>query len=100
MLSQDQNKVFLVDFGLAARYQDAEGAHVKDTGAKNSFKGTVSYASVNAHEFRVRNEPLTNLGTLQARRSLELLLHAARDGGRVPALALRRQALNCKTRPA
>lgn len=52
VLSQDQNKVFIVDFGLASRYVDETGAHQKDTEKDKCFKGTVSYASLNAHEFK------------------------------------------------
>ena len=53
VLSQDQNKVYLVDFGLAVRFQDAEGVHRVNSGLKNSFRGTISYASLNAHDFKV-----------------------------------------------
>ena len=53
VLSHDQNKVYLVDYGLAARFKDSEGVHRQDSGQKNSFKGTISYASLNAHDFKV-----------------------------------------------
>lgn len=53
MLSKDQNKVFIVDFGLATEFYNKEGEHFEDSEEKVSFKGTISYASENAHNFKV-----------------------------------------------
>lgn len=61
VLSQDQNKLFIVDFGLAQQYRSEAGEHMKDSGEAASFKGTISYASLNTHNFRVKTFNLQEL---------------------------------------
>ncbi|CAK7356749.1 unnamed protein product [Dovyalis caffra] len=46
----DENKLFLVDLGLATRWQDSStGLHVEYDQKPDVFRGTVRYASVHAH---------------------------------------------------
>ncbi|KAK9282472.1 hypothetical protein L1049_005390 [Liquidambar formosana] len=46
----DEKKLFLVDLGLATRWQDnASGMHVEYDQRPDVFRGTVRYASVHAH---------------------------------------------------
>uniref|UniRef100_A0A2P2JVW2 non-specific serine/threonine protein kinase n=1 Tax=Rhizophora mucronata TaxID=61149 RepID=A0A2P2JVW2_RHIMU len=46
----DEKKLFLVDLGLATRWQDsASGLHVEYDQRPDVFRGTVRYASVHAH---------------------------------------------------
>lgn len=46
-------KVFMLDFGLARKYTNAEGG-VRAARPQAGFRGTVRYASVNAHKNKVR----------------------------------------------
>ena len=48
VLSQDFKKVFIVDFGLAKKHLDSNNQPVKQR-RKADFRGTVSFASLNAH---------------------------------------------------
>lgn len=63
VLSQDKNKVMLVDFGLAKTFVQADGLHKPEKLTKK-FKGTLMYASENAHQFKVRMR--NNTGSLKA----------------------------------
>ncbi|PIA64725.1 hypothetical protein AQUCO_00100295v1 [Aquilegia coerulea] len=47
--SPEEKKLFLVDLGLAARWQDSGGLHVDYDQRPDVFRGTVRYASVHAH---------------------------------------------------
>lgn len=46
-------KVYMLDFGLARQYTNAAG-EVRAPRAAAGFRGTVRYASVNAHKNKVR----------------------------------------------
>ena len=48
VLSQDFKEVFIVDFGLAKKHLDVNKNPVKQR-SKADFRGTVSFASLNAH---------------------------------------------------
>jgi len=48
VLSQDNQKVYIVDFGLAKRHLDDQKKPVAQR-KKADFRGTVSFASLNAH---------------------------------------------------
>jgi tau tubulin kinase len=48
VLSLDNLKVFIVDFGLSKKHLDDEGVPVPQR-KKADFRGTVSFASLNAH---------------------------------------------------
>lgn len=43
------NKLYLVDFGLAQRWREGKAGHVKYDQRPDDFRGTIRYASVNAH---------------------------------------------------
>ncbi|KAK9818133.1 hypothetical protein WJX72_007616 [[Myrmecia] bisecta] len=43
------DKLYLVDLGLAMKYKDTRGAHVKYDQKPDDFRGTIRYASVHAH---------------------------------------------------
>uniref|UniRef100_A0A7C9D3G2 non-specific serine/threonine protein kinase n=1 Tax=Opuntia streptacantha TaxID=393608 RepID=A0A7C9D3G2_OPUST len=45
----EEKKLFLVDLGLATKWQDATGSHVDYDQRPDVFRGTVRYASVHAH---------------------------------------------------
>ncbi|XP_042498035.1 casein kinase 1-like protein HD16 isoform X2 [Macadamia integrifolia] len=45
----DEKKLFLVDLGLATKWQDTNGQHVLYDQRPDVFRGTVRYASVHAH---------------------------------------------------
>ena len=47
-------KVFMLDFGLARKYTNAEGG-VRAARPQAGFRGTVRYASMNAHKNKVRS---------------------------------------------
>ncbi|KAK8988689.1 hypothetical protein V6N11_030069 [Hibiscus sabdariffa] len=48
--TSDEKKLFLVDLGLASRWQDSStGLHVEYDQRPDVFRGTVRYASVHAH---------------------------------------------------
>ena len=49
VLSQDYKQVFIVDFGLAKKHLDNNKNPVKQR-KKADFRGTVSFASLNAHK--------------------------------------------------
>ena len=58
---QDRNQVYIIDFGLAKEQKCVNGKHSSlITGipviqeSSDVFKGTVRYASLNAHRGRVR----------------------------------------------
>jgi len=44
-----ERRLYLVDLGLAVRWQDSHGLHVRYDQALDDFRGTVRYASVHAH---------------------------------------------------
>lgn len=48
MLSKDNKHVYIVDFGLAKRHLDDNKMPVSQR-KKADFRGTVSFASLNAH---------------------------------------------------
>ena len=48
MLSRDNKHVFIVDFGLAKKHLD-DFKHPMPQRKKADFRGTVSFASLNAH---------------------------------------------------
>jgi hypothetical protein len=48
VLSRDGTKVFLVDFGLAKKHIGKDGRPIPAR-RKADFRGTVSFASLNAH---------------------------------------------------
>ena len=48
--------VFMLDFGLARKYTNAEGA-VRAARPQAGFRGTVRYAAVSAHKNKVSREP-------------------------------------------
>ena len=48
VLSQDYKEVYIVDFGLAKKHLDASKNPYKQR-KKADFRGTVSFASLNAH---------------------------------------------------
>lgn len=47
-------KVFMLDFGLARKYTNAQG-EVRAARPQAGFRGTVRYASINAHKNKVRS---------------------------------------------
>eukprot|EP00931_Biecheleriopsis_adriatica_P097082 TRINITY_DN7083_c2_g1_i1.p1 TRINITY_DN7083_c2_g1~~TRINITY_DN7083_c2_g1_i1.p1 ORF type:complete len:402 (+),score=100.42 TRINITY_DN7083_c2_g1_i1:47-1252(+) len=50
-LGEKANRVYIVDFGLAKKYIDKKGEHIKCSQKKKSgVTGTVRYSSVNVHE--------------------------------------------------
>jgi hypothetical protein len=51
-LPKDSKKVFMLDFGLARQYTTPTG-EVRPPRAAAGFRGTVRYASVNAHKNKV-----------------------------------------------
>ena len=51
-LSCQNKKVFMLDFGLARQYTNASG-EVRTPRTAAGFRGTVRYASINAHKNRV-----------------------------------------------
>ncbi|GFY97079.1 protein kinase family protein [Actinidia rufa] len=60
----DEKKLFLVDLGLATRWQDSStGLHVEYDQRPDVFRGTVRYASVHAHLGRIgsRRDDLESL---------------------------------------
>jgi len=46
--SKAVNKLFIIDFGLAKRYQNSNGKHIQYKDGK-SLTGTARYASINTH---------------------------------------------------
>ena len=50
--------VYMLDFGLARNYTNADGA-VRPPRQAAGFRGTVRYASVNAHKNKVSESPPT-----------------------------------------
>lgn len=72
----DEKKLFLVDLGLATKWRDSTGSHVEYDQRLDAFRGTVRYASVNAHLGRTgsRRDDLESLAY-----TLVFLLH-----GRLP----------------
>ncbi len=56
MLSTDNKQVFIVDFGLAKKHLDDDKVPVAQR-KKADFRGTVSFASLNAHNNIVRFHP-------------------------------------------
>lgn len=55
VLSRDNKQVFIVDFGLAKRHLMEDLKHPVPARKKADFRGTVSFASLNAHNNVVRN---------------------------------------------
>lgn len=51
-LPKDSKKVYMLDFGLARQYTTPSG-EVRPPRAAAGFRGTVRYASVNAHKNKV-----------------------------------------------
>ncbi|KAG2300224.1 hypothetical protein Bca52824_036696 [Brassica carinata] len=45
----DEKKLYLIDLGLASKWKDHSGQHVEYDQRPDVFRGTVRYASVNAH---------------------------------------------------
>lgn len=48
-LNKDKNKLFVLDLGLAKRFQQPNGKHIPWRTGK-SLTGTARYASINTHE--------------------------------------------------
>ncbi|CDW88824.1 serine threonine protein kinase [Stylonychia lemnae] len=46
---EEKNKVFLVDFGLAKEHLDPQSGKPYDQRRNTDFRGTIPYASINAH---------------------------------------------------
>ena len=53
VLPQTCRTVYMLDFGLARKYTNAEGS-VRTARPQAGFRGTVRYASINAHKNKVR----------------------------------------------
>lgn len=51
-LQKDSKKVFMLDFGLARQYTTPNG-EVRPPRTAAGFRGTVRYASMNAHKNKV-----------------------------------------------
>ena len=51
-LAHNCRKVYMLDFGLARQYTNANG-EVRTPRAAAGFRGTVRYASMNAHKNKV-----------------------------------------------
>ena len=51
-LPSNMRKVYMLDFGLARKYTNAQG-EVRAARPQAGFRGTVRYASVNAHKNKV-----------------------------------------------
>lgn len=58
-LPKDSKKVFMLDFGLARQYTTPTG-EVRPARAAAGFRGTVRYASVNAHKNKVQYQSINN----------------------------------------
>jgi hypothetical protein len=58
VLSRDNKQVFIVDFGLAKRHLTDDLKHTLPARKKADFRGTVSFASLNAHNNIVSNRPI------------------------------------------
>jgi len=54
VLSRDNKQVFIVDFGLAKRHLKEDLTSPVPARKKADFRGTVSFASLNAHNGIVR----------------------------------------------
>lgn len=52
-LPHNNHKVYMLDFGLARQYTNASG-EVRTPRPAAGFRGTVRYASINAHKNKVR----------------------------------------------
>ncbi len=52
--SNTAHKVYMLDFGLARQYTNQNG-EVRAPRAAAGFRGTVRYASINAHKNKVSN---------------------------------------------
>lgn len=59
-LPKDSKKVFMLDFGLARQYTTPSG-EVRPPRAAAGFRGTVRYASVNAHKNKVEQQLLVKV---------------------------------------
>lgn len=64
-LGNNENKVFLIDFGLAKRFRNYSGLHIQYKVHKK-FIGTARYASINAHFGfeQSRRDDLESLGNM------------------------------------
>jgi serine/threonine protein kinase len=88
-LGQDKN-LFLVDLGLAVRWRDKHGEHVKYDQRPDDFRGTIRYASVHAHLGRTtsRRDDLESLAyTLCFLLNGRLPWQGYQVGGRAGALS-------------
>ncbi len=47
-IGKDKNKVFLIDFGISKVYMNQDGSLIPPR-SNTEFRGTISYASLNAH---------------------------------------------------
>jgi hypothetical protein len=54
VLSRDNKQVYIVDFGLAKRHLNEDLKNPVPARKKADFRGTVSFASLNAHNNVVR----------------------------------------------
>ena len=52
---QTMRKIYMLDFGLARQYTNANG-EVRPARAAAGFRGTVRYASINAHKNKEMGE--------------------------------------------
>lgn len=51
-LPENQRKIYMLDFGLARQYRTQSG-EVRSPRSAAGFRGTVRYASLNAHKNKV-----------------------------------------------
>lgn len=73
--AKSRNQVFMVDFGLAKMHLGRDGIPLEQRQTAD-FRGTVTYASLNAHK-KIVSQLREKIGLVQKGRSLELLLRGS-----------------------